>query len=489
MNRAKPFKFGDFMNREKDEKQKILRVFPREGRFKTMAELDAYFSGEKIQCLLCGKWFNALGPGHLPKIHGVAADEYKERFGIPLGRGLIGAKHREKSVIHGKKMFADGKLNPLVKGEGLPRKRKREKTRRPASFRGGRPVWRREEYEAIPERIRSRHRVLRDVCGDPDLPNYDSFVTFARKHPELREKVRRAHFTLPYWLQINGRETSPRFKKDCHRLRTGGMTNKNIAKALGVSVWTVSRALRSYNKETGIAPATPRVWHPRDFDAIIDRLRDRQLPLYVVCKDPDLPSLDEWKKHVKKHPDFSARLKKVIHTMPYSFQALVRKLSPRFAIDCQLLRTRRLTHKKIAKALGVAPDTVKHALRGFRKIRSTRQAPPPKWRREDYEAILDRIRSQQRTLKDVCQDPDLPSTPSWYLYVSDNPELNLKLHEIYDIMPYYLQGKARGLPPRFRLDCERLRSTGRTIENIAETLGVSLFPVVRILQDSKKKHA
>ncbi len=49
--------------------------FPKEGKFKTLAELNAYLSGDKIQCLLCGKWFHIIGGAHLHVIHGITADD------------------------------------------------------------------------------------------------------------------------------------------------------------------------------------------------------------------------------------------------------------------------------------------------------------------------------------------------------------------------------------------------------------------------------
>jgi hypothetical protein len=58
--------------------------------FKTRREIERYFSGDTIECLICGRHFKRLQT-HLAVKHGVAADEYKSRFGLPWTRGLTSA--------------------------------------------------------------------------------------------------------------------------------------------------------------------------------------------------------------------------------------------------------------------------------------------------------------------------------------------------------------------------------------------------------------
>ena len=57
-------------------------------KFKTRAEVDHYLSGDKIECLLCNKMFKAVGGKHLAYMHGVSVEDYKKKFGLPMGRGL-----------------------------------------------------------------------------------------------------------------------------------------------------------------------------------------------------------------------------------------------------------------------------------------------------------------------------------------------------------------------------------------------------------------
>jgi hypothetical protein len=58
--------------------------------FTTRREIERYFGGDTIECLICGRHFKRLHT-HLAAKHGMAVDEYKRRFGLPWTRGLISA--------------------------------------------------------------------------------------------------------------------------------------------------------------------------------------------------------------------------------------------------------------------------------------------------------------------------------------------------------------------------------------------------------------
>ncbi len=64
-------------------------------RFQTRAQVDRYFTGKTIKCLVCGRWFRRLAT-HLAFKHDMDAAEYKARFGLPWTRGLTSdASHRK----------------------------------------------------------------------------------------------------------------------------------------------------------------------------------------------------------------------------------------------------------------------------------------------------------------------------------------------------------------------------------------------------------
>ena len=55
---------------------------------KTAAELKKYLSGNVIQCLICGEYFESVS-GHVANKHGVSVVEYRKEFGIPAKTPLI----------------------------------------------------------------------------------------------------------------------------------------------------------------------------------------------------------------------------------------------------------------------------------------------------------------------------------------------------------------------------------------------------------------
>lgn len=66
----------------------------RDQPFQTIDELAAYVGGHYIQCLECGRWFRGLA-SHLPRIHGMTHDAYREKWGIPAHYRLSGTATRE----------------------------------------------------------------------------------------------------------------------------------------------------------------------------------------------------------------------------------------------------------------------------------------------------------------------------------------------------------------------------------------------------------
>lgn len=61
------------------------------------------FDGEsdKVQCHMCGKWFEQLG-GHLIREHNMYASDYKEMVGLFQTTALVSEKVREKLIANGK---------------------------------------------------------------------------------------------------------------------------------------------------------------------------------------------------------------------------------------------------------------------------------------------------------------------------------------------------------------------------------------------------
>jgi len=95
--------------------------------FKTISEVRDYLSGDKVQCLICGRWFKALNP-HIYKAHGIHASDYKDTFGIPSSYGLSSMASKEKRAAS-----MIGKPLPpktmIYHENGLPEKTKRRMVR------------------------------------------------------------------------------------------------------------------------------------------------------------------------------------------------------------------------------------------------------------------------------------------------------------------------------------------------------------------------
>lgn len=74
---------------------KLQAGYPKDTAIQSLEELESYYSGEKITCLLCGNEYRALTPKHLNGAHGVTTKEYKLMFGLYLSRGLLGSATRK----------------------------------------------------------------------------------------------------------------------------------------------------------------------------------------------------------------------------------------------------------------------------------------------------------------------------------------------------------------------------------------------------------
>lgn len=152
--------------------RKVSDGYPREMRFQSRAELDAYFSGHRITCLLCGGTYRVLDT-HLRKVHSINSDDYRERYGIPYLRGLCGASFTEQRVAHGKRIWSENierqtdalekaKSTQLANG-GNPQRRK------PDFWKQERTKYTAADIAEFFRRVRTG-RSKASVARDPDMP-------------------------------------------------------------------------------------------------------------------------------------------------------------------------------------------------------------------------------------------------------------------------------------------------------------------------------
>lgn len=67
------------------------------GQFHSLAEVDAWLDHERLTCPRCSNHFEHLGR-HLAAQHAMSADEFRELYGIPHNRGLVGVRLKERQA-------------------------------------------------------------------------------------------------------------------------------------------------------------------------------------------------------------------------------------------------------------------------------------------------------------------------------------------------------------------------------------------------------
>lgn len=85
-------------------------------------------STDKVQCHLCGKWYESLGT-HLGREHNMLACDYKNMVGLSKNTALIGEKFRQKLIANGKKRFLN--LRPGIKKTESEKQKIRETLQKP----------------------------------------------------------------------------------------------------------------------------------------------------------------------------------------------------------------------------------------------------------------------------------------------------------------------------------------------------------------------
>lgn len=64
--------------------------------FQNRRDIERYYGGKRIKCLLCGRAFRRLA-FHLAAKHQITSMEYKRQFGLPWTRGLTSAASHASS--------------------------------------------------------------------------------------------------------------------------------------------------------------------------------------------------------------------------------------------------------------------------------------------------------------------------------------------------------------------------------------------------------
>ena len=161
-------------------------------QFKTKEEIEEYFSGDRIQCLICDKWYKTLSH-HLDKIHNMSVDDYKLQFGLPWSRGLICKTTLEK-------------------------------------------------YQNKAEILRSKGLLLTGIVSK----DHEKKV-----HKKGHRRITPLHskFLSNLFKELGGKNAHQHLDMDkCKELSANGMNQIEIGNYFGVSQMTISRFMRKENK-------------------------------------------------------------------------------------------------------------------------------------------------------------------------------------------------------------------------------------------------
>ena len=155
-------------------RRKVLDGFPWNGRFETKEEVYHYFSGDKIQCLLCGKWFQRL-PTHLTMIHNIGSDEYREMYGLPWKHALCGTQLSLKLSEIMKKRRENGFRADLdaarEKARGIRQRQDQPffskiRAENLASSHRKRIKYSQKDFQNVLKRMLEENKTLEEVCKD-----------------------------------------------------------------------------------------------------------------------------------------------------------------------------------------------------------------------------------------------------------------------------------------------------------------------------------
>ena len=182
----------------------VMPGFPWDGKFETKEQVDAYFAGDKIQCLLCGRAMKNLAC-HLGRIHGMTCDAYRTKYGLRWWRGLSSDDLRTARSL-ARKAYAATHIDQLRETAALgreamrknpPIRRKkapfvlREATKRATRMvknKGKDFVWTDAHALEFLRRMETG-RTIPEVSADADMPSNSWLSCYRQTHPEFDLKV------------------------------------------------------------------------------------------------------------------------------------------------------------------------------------------------------------------------------------------------------------------------------------------------------------
>ncbi|NCC21074.1 MAG: hypothetical protein EOM26_01265 [Alphaproteobacteria bacterium] len=226
--------------------KKPLPDFPVSEKFRTKDEVEAYFDNDALVCLLCGHAYESLHK-HLKNTHQCEPDEYREQFGLPWRRGLVGKqlRHKQRTIMNAQRKEGIIPQRPstdhmrklhasIVNRRPSTDVAKNSWHRRGLEAHGREAKWEEKDFHEFLRRI-EKGRTISEVAKDEDMPTREVFGDYMHAHPEFRVKFELAWDALPFSVQVRGSRLGLRFEKELDELRGKGFSQPEIARMLGVS--------------------------------------------------------------------------------------------------------------------------------------------------------------------------------------------------------------------------------------------------------------
>jgi predicted transcriptional regulator len=236
---------------QRDRRGARSESFPVAARNLTAEEVKAYFAGDLITCLLCGKSFQTLAR-HLRMIHGVSGDQYRERYGLPFRLGLASAKARaehsarlstpeniERMRERGSRYRHLGHEAVRQRGMRRPAYAADLTTKRALAMNGLDQRYQAADFDAFLQHTLTG-MIARDVAALPNTPSVSAWNHFRRDNPDFDRRVREAWEVAPFAVQARLQLLGPRFKAEVERLLREGLSQYQVAERLGVSQAKIS---------------------------------------------------------------------------------------------------------------------------------------------------------------------------------------------------------------------------------------------------------
>jgi len=221
-------------------------------KFKNRKEIDEYFKGDKIKCLICGGYLKSLAK-HLVYKHGITAAKYKKEFGLPWGRGLTADDTKFKASLI---MTDRNKKDPRMKMTAETMRKAQQAKKRPIMpYRINELSSKALEMtdEAKRKSVCYANKILDMMEKEMlpscysclfDLPDLYNLYGAVRHNKETKKRYKAIKNKIPSLIELKTGLNKDKLINEIKRMSKEGATNKDIAKYFYINEKTVADYLK-----------------------------------------------------------------------------------------------------------------------------------------------------------------------------------------------------------------------------------------------------